>query len=248
MAATTLFLNGCGTVAVSRLLPNGERSIMSAENTRVRAQLAVRPVPLPFPITYGPVARCSYEGVETDLAGRSIFFERDISVRQVQERLLISYRQGKSDSTALISQSGELIDFNTVQLDGTQTNTETFPAYAATRSIALRRRPHVFTHAINELKLAFPHYTSDRVRVGSVVAIVTDENGRPWAEYVYRGMVDFDGSRSAVLDLTKWLDRSTRLTIGFNIVDLADGLPRLYVFDSNASHSLKVKLQRCANG
>ena len=245
---TTLLLAGCSSLAVVTKLPTGEWSVMEGKNNRLRAKLSVTPVPLPQQITYSPFDTCVYRGLAVDLDGQPMEFEREVALRQVEDRLLIAYVDRGATSTALIDRRGKLIDFNTVQLDGFRSNAETFPPYAAAKSVALRRQPHVFAHAINELKLAYPHFDTGQRHVDSVVAVVTDEDDRPWAHFVYRGLTTHNGVTAAVLDLTKpdRMDvRGPRLTIGFSVVDITRGIPLIYVFDSGSVARLRVELAHC---
>lgn len=246
---SVLILSGCGSLAVMHMLPTGEWSVMSYEYTRLRTQLNVSPVYLPKQIAYRPVESCVYRGQSVDQTGRLTSFERTVALRPVEDRLLITQVHDGITSTALITQDGRLLDFNTVQLDGYRTTSETFPAYAAAESRALRSRPHIFAHAINELKLAFPHYSTGSLRPGGVIASVTDEYDRHWAQFVYRGLTTYNGVSAAVLDLTKTDQGNTRgprLTIGFTIVDIALGIPLVYVMDSGSVARLRVELTHCA--
>lgn len=248
-ALFALVLSGCGSLATVRMLPTGEWSVMNGENTRLRAQLEVSPVPLREQINYSPVKNCVFSGQSVDRTGRPTVFEREVTVRPVEDRLLITQFDNGITSTALIAQDGTLLDFNTVQLDGYRTTSETFPAYAAAESRALRQRPHIFAHVINELKLAYPQYAAGGLQPDRVVATVTDEGNRPWAQYVYRGLTEINGVTAAVLDLTKVAEddpRRSRITIGFNLVDLGRGLPILYVMDSGSAVRLRVERIHCA--
>jgi len=247
VVVATIVLAGCASFAPVRMLPTGEWSIMDADNTRRRARLIITPVALPHQIAYSPTERCFYRVVSIGYAGRTASFEREVAVRTVHDRYLITHRQSGIASTALIGKDGRLFDFNTVQFDGSRTNSETFPAYASAQSRALREQPHVFAHFINELKIAYPHYATERRQVGSVVATVTDENGRPWAQYVYRGLTNNNGVTAAVLDLTKVRegDAGGGFVIGFNVVDLSRALPVLYVVDTGSATKLVVERTQC---
>lgn len=227
ITVAAMALAGCQTLPT---LPGGGFSGMTDDNTRLRSQLVIAPVPLPGPPVYGPVQGCSYRVSGIDADGRRFEVEQNTSIRRVRDRLLITVVAGRNTSTALIGPTGELFDFNMPRSDGARTTRENFGQVQQGKPAA---------PVINRFTLAFPHYIRPRLEVGQFVAFVIHESGWPWANYVYRGTTNYNGVEAIVLDLEGLAEDGSRLTIGFSIIDRQRAIPFIYAVDGGLGYRVE---------
>jgi len=227
-------LAGCATMTG---MAGGSYSLLSAENERMRGSLAVAATPLARRPDYAPVERCAYSQRLTPYKQASSQHRFDLTVRAVRaDRLLVTMTEAGRPSTALIAPDGALHDFNLVQADGSRWTTQNF-ASEAQRRITDAGGGDI--GVINHFSAAFPHYGIDSWQPGDAVATVLSHDGKPWGQYIYRGLANANGVEGAVLDLMAW-SGGRQVLVAFNIVDLRNMTPIVYVFDGGT----QVRLER----
>jgi hypothetical protein len=195
--------------------------------------LPVAKVPAPRP-SYSAVQGCTYRSVTTDAEGKYRDSLLDVTLRPVRDRFLVRVADSQATSTALIGDDGRMFDFNLAGFDQ-PANAETFGALATRRAAALRPVHGADSHVINQLALFFPHYPVATMRPGDGVSVISDEGGRPWARYVYRGTATFEGREVLVLDLRRRSEAKPKLgerTIGFSLIDRKQALPLFLILES----------------
>ena len=82
--------------------------------------------------------------------------------------------------------------------------------------------------------------------VGDWVAILPGEDLNPWAAWRFVGLTTYQGTQAAVLDLRRTMPAHVErgpILIGYNVVDLRNGLPLLVVLDAG-SH-IRTELEGC---
>ena len=199
-------------------------------------RLVIAPVPAARP-SYGVVAGCSYRSLGA-APGRGT--QGEISVIRAKDRLLVRIAGDRTLSTALIGSDGTLFDFNLAGFAAPATP-DTYGALARQSAAALRPRYGAEAHVVNDLALILPHYAGGPMKPGDAVSVITDENGQPWARYVYRGVSRYEGREVFVLDLLRRSGaKPAERTIGFNLVDRARAIPALLVVES----ARKIHLQQ----
>lgn len=229
-ALAALLLSACQT---GPAFEGGRPSAVSKPNHAFLRSLQLSASPAPRP-AYREIDGCSYRAVTTDAQGKYGSRTFELAVRRARDRLLVSMANGALTSTALIGPDGKLYDFNLAGA-GQPLNADTFPAYAKRRAAALKPVHGADSHVVNELALYFPDYSGVRLVPGETAATIADENGRPWARYVYRGTALLAGRSVFVLDLLRRSDAKPQQgerTIGFSLIDRERMLPALTIVES----------------
>jgi hypothetical protein len=229
-ALAALLLSACQT---GPAFQGGPPSAVSKPNQAFLRSLQLSPVPAERP-SYRGIDGCTYRAVTTDSQGKYASRTFELAMRRARDRLLVSMANGGLTSTALIGADGKLYDYNLAG-SGQPLNADTFPAYAKRRAAALKPVHGADSHVINDLALYFPDYSGVRLVPGATAATIPDENGRPWARYVYRGTALHAGRPVFVLDLLRRSDAKPQQgerTIGFSLVDRERMLPLLIVVES----------------
>jgi hypothetical protein len=227
-------LAGCQTTS-----PGGAPSALGKANRTFFKRLSVAPVAIARP-SYTVVTGCSYRSAAGD-AGHRASPMLDVSIIRAKDRLLVRIVGGGTLSTALIGRDGALFDFNLSGFESPATP-DTFPALARRRAAALRRVQGADSQVVNDLALILPPYSAASIRPGDTVSSIVDENGRPWARYVYRGLARYEGREVLVLDLLRRSEirpQAGERTIGFNLVDRARMLPALLVVEGAGKRHLQ---------
>ena len=230
--SAALLLGGCAQLStISAGMPSG----MNAESNRIRSELSVSLYPLSAQPAYKAIRECSYRQVFTKIGGPPEINLFQLSVRNVRDRLLFTMRSEQQKSTALMGYDGYLFDFNLIDTaTGSRVTTENFAPQARSQVDEVRTMHGPSAHAVNDFTAAFPHYINGSPQVGGVIAQIFDENGRVWANYMYRGKIKFRGKNAFLIDLMRNFEtRNGQLTmVGFNIVDDSTMLPLLFVLDA----------------
>jgi hypothetical protein len=226
-------LSGCQTAGGQAAKAPGRSSSLLE-----RRNLTVSPVPLPRTPFYGPVDQCSYSQMEAVPGSPASVSTISITVRPVRDKFMIAISQGGRMSSILITRDGTLRDFNVLDRSGTRLTTETY-SEEANRRLAATGKPGVM---INQITAAFPHYLLPVWKPGSVVAAVQSQDGKDWAQMVYRGLATYKGSTAAVLDMVPAgaPTPENATLIGYNLIDVSTMMPLLYVFET----SNRVRLER----
>jgi hypothetical protein len=241
VALAALLLSACQT---GPAFEGGRPSAVSKPNQAFLRGLQLSALPAPRP-AYREIGGCAYRAVTTDAQGKYGSRTFDLAIHRARDRLLVGMANGGLNSTALIGPNGELYDFNLAGA-GQPLNADTFPAYAKRRAAALKPVHGADSHVINELALYFPHYSGVRLVPGETAATIPDENGRPWARYVYRGTALHAGRPVLVLDLLRRSDAKPQQgerTIGFSLVDRERMLPLLTIVE--AIQKIHLQQVRC---
>lgn len=240
-ALAALLLSACQT---GPAFEGGRPSAVSKPNHAFLRSLQISALPAPRP-AYRAIDGCSYRAVTTDAQGKYGSRTFELAMRPARDRLLVSMANGGLTSTALIGPDGKLYDFNLAGA-GQPLNADTFPAYAKRRAAALKPVHGADSHVVNELALYFPHYSGVRLVPGETAATVPDENGRPWARYVYRGTTLLAGRPVFVLDLLRASEAKPQQgerTIGFSLIDRERMLPALTIVE--AIQKIHLQQVRC---
>jgi hypothetical protein len=227
-------LGACQTTS-----PGAAPSALGRADRALFKRLAVTPAAIARP-SYTVVAGCSYRSAAGD-ADRYGNAPVDVSVIRARDRLLVRIAGGRTLSTALIGSDGSLFDFNLSGF-GSPATPDTFAALARQRAAVLRPTRGADSHVVNDFALILPHYSALSIRPGDTVSSIADENGRPWARYVYRGLARYEGREVLVLDLLRRSEASPQAgerMIGFNLVDRARMLPALLVVEGARKHRLQ---------
>jgi hypothetical protein len=234
-----LLLSACQT---GPAFDGGRPSAISKPNHAFLRSLQISALAAPRP-AYRAVEGCTYRAVTTDAQGKYASRTFELAMRRARDRLLVSMANGGLTSTALIGADGKLYDYN---LADSGQNADTFPAYAKRRAAALKPVHGADSHVVNELALYFPYYSGDRLVPGDTAATIPDENGQPWARYVYRGTALHAGRPVFVLDLLRRSDAKPQQgerTIGFSLIDRERMLPALTVVE--ATQKIYLQQARC---
>lgn len=241
LALAALLLSACQT---GPAFEGGRPSAVSKSNHAFLRSLQISGLPAPRP-DYRQIDGCTYRAVTTDAQGKYGSRTFELAMRRARDRLLVSMANGGSTSTALIGPDGKLHDFNLAG-PGQPLNADTFPAYAKRRAAALKPVHGGDSHVVNELALYFPHYSGARLIPGETAAAVPDENGRPWARYVYRGTALLAGRPVFVLDLLRASESKPQQgerTIGFSLIDRERMLSALTIVE--AIQKIHLQQVRC---
>lgn len=249
LAGLTLLaiLNACAPVT---RMKDGSYSQLQPENTALRESLAVRPPATALTITYRVVRECIYRDSSVLLVGRNADTDAILKMRAIRDRIQILYtRAGQATDTALIYSNGRLSDFNigdTVTGRRGTPEAEPFEKALAVQRVkaANPRAPGV--HVLNDFSLLTPAYITTAFRVGAEVARVEDESGTLWARYIFAGVSTYKGVNAAVLDLRRDVPDGREygpVLVGFNIIDLNNGLPLLYVLNSGSN--IRIEQKEC---
>lgn len=222
-----LALAGCQSVPGKGKSPN---TTLGMASYGARNLLVVSPVPFTGAAQYRPVPRCTYRQDRVVANGPSAETRMSLSSRSVRDRLLLTMTEGAQTSTILISPDGTLHDFNVIAEGGRRVTTENI-GQEAQRQLATMGQPYAV--AFNQITAVFPHYDRTAWSVGAPVATVRTQDGKDWAQYVYRGVTPYAGTQAAVLDLMSITSEGGQPTlIGYNLVDMTTMMPLLYVFET----------------
>jgi hypothetical protein len=236
-----MILTGCGGLAP---LSDGQISAMDASNNRLREQFVLQRQPLPRQLSYRPIRDCRYVEKTTRINGSVTRVVEDATVKSVRDRLLITFNDGKHVSTALISYTGRIYDFNIFnQSDRTRVNTDDYSAYARREAEDARGAYGPTSHAINGLVTLIPEYLDGRRTPNEVVAYIFDETGSVWARFIYRGMTWYKGSNAFLIDMVRTMQSVSPgedVLVGFNVVETRTLMPLLQVMDAGT----KVHVER----
>lgn len=226
-------------------LDDGRRTTMSAANIGMRNALIVSNEPFGGPLLYRPVESCSYLRTTNPPIGSAESENLQISVRPVQDRMLVTAKGDRGDSTALIGIDGELFDFNLfVNRTGSRSTSDTYASDATVALSQIEGKPGA--HAVNELQVFVPHYRANSVRYGEVIAEVADESGEVWGRYVYGGVSSFANGKVLLFDLVRTANSGTSYSEtvrGFSLVDPETMLPVIATLDSG--YSLRMQRIEC---
>jgi len=207
----SLTLSGCA--AVKDRFP-----ILSLLDSPPRPpSLEVRAVAVPSLPRYRAISHCQYNGRLSDGTGRQSS-SQTLVIRPVRDRLLVTSTIGSEQSTALISPTGQRLDFNTAEASGGRLTPETFDRTASGGGPAM-----------NNIDLYIPSYKNGAASPGDIVSWLHDSAGVVRAAFVYRGLVTYNNREAILLDLViSSGEGDIGRSVGFSIVDQARALPLLF--------------------
>jgi hypothetical protein len=186
--------------------------------------LALRAEDIPTMPQYRAVRLCRYNARMSD----GIHVQADaqtLTVRQVRDRFLVTSSIGAEQSTALISRTGHIYDFNAADASGTRLTPE-----------GVNEAKSEGNPEINNIGLYIPSYMSGPVRPGQIVAHINDSSGNPQVAFVYRGLVSYQSREAVLLDIVRSNNGADMgRTLGFSIVDRSRALPVLFAVAGNPS-------------
>lgn len=228
-------LSGC----VSYPIVGGNPSTLTGEALALRTT-AINAAPLRRKPSYQPVKACRYQ--------QEIYFGgslRDSSVakaetKAVRNRLLITWKEANGEpSTAIIGHDGALFDFNFYSpIDGDRWTSENFKKKSAEQRAEYGAR----SRTINGVERLYPKWSAAQgVQPGATLAVVHDDAGGVWGEYVYRGTATIKGNSGVLADLVRRssIDGGT-YTYGFSVFDEATFAPLVAVLSTGATGTNQV--------
>lgn len=242
-----VMLSACQAKAI--LLPDGQISLMSKENSHVRARLTIASTaPLGNPLPYHPVATCLFLEERAKYSEAITDNKIELTITNpIKDWLQVIIRRNNRRSTYTMSNLGELSDINAIDPASSKRVTrENYKAISQQKMKALRGSSNAPLYIVNEFSLVIPQYSKISLGTGNPAAWIYSEDGIPRAGYEYRGTTVFNGVHAAVFDLLPFtpMDPSHGPpVIGFSVVDLITMLPLLVIFDSYGS---KYSFQRLA--
>lgn len=243
-AALALAFAGCKGEAPQQN-PPPPRSTLSTEAQELRTRLPVETVPLKGSLWYRPVARCQFaEYISLGNKG-SATNTTAITVKPLDNRLLLTKTTGKDVSTILTDQLGKLYDYNLIDSVTRQRSTpESFAKDARRWQAQARSTEAAVAPAAHMVKGVtwLPEFTARSATPGDTIAVLVGENNLVWARYVYRGAVSFKKSPGAVVDIVQTSDaqsKSGTVLIGFSIINLRTMLPLVHVFNAGQNYRLE---------
>ena len=230
-------------------LPDGRSSGMSADNTAARVALGGSTRPGSASFSYRPVRTCSF----TETKSSSLTPERTAQIswteRPVADRLqVVLVRDSDPPATYLLSRTGHIYGFNGPSaLDPTRRINNDNETSNSQETIQKTTREagvfHGAIHTINDFTLYMPEFRPGQIGVGQTAAIITTEDdGKLWASYVFMGVLDYNGTPAALLDLTRkmpGLESRGGILVGYSVVELRTGLPLLTAFDAGSHNKLQ---------
>jgi hypothetical protein len=251
--AFSLVLSGC-TAVVTRL-PDGYFSTMGSFANIDRSQVS-SPQPESLRIRHKPTsAPVHYKMTARKVGGAFLSTDYDLDVKQVEDSFLLTLSQQNMQnivSTVLISIDGRLLDYNwhSFIADSTEknrtpenyaTNAEKAKSHIPTFADGLNGLIAINPHTINEVSVIFPTYLKTEQITNDTVAYVVSDDGKIWASYSYRGVVEIQGQKGALFDLLRVRGdlASEPVIVGFNIIDIDDGLPILCDFSSGSEFQFR---------
>lgn len=230
-------VTACLSLAACQTLPQvagAGFSRMNSEDTQLRQSLVVTPQPLPRGAIYAPF-RCSYQVYNRRVNEEPVESQLRVTTTRVRERLLITINEGPNTSTALISATGQIFDFNVRNfLGGGRYDSGTY------QQAMQGRAGHV-----NELSVVFPYYSSAQPVPGQAASNLENQDRLALAKYFYRGTATYSGTNVGVFDLMlPSPDGGPAVILGFALMDTSTMAPVLVVIDG--TWSLRFERTACS--
>lgn len=237
-----ILLSGC---AATTTLLDGQPSAMTAADNSMRVQLNITQERATLP-AYRPVRKCLFKESQISLDGKETEISSQLSVRNVKERLLFVFKSNMDTSTAIVSKTGKIYDFNVInQINKRRENVENYTnnVNQTVAKLNSKNDPNVSNaHVINDFSLKFPDHKITELSHGDIVSFIFDEDENIWGKYRFRGTSIFAGKKTAVLDLLHIFQSAPQIgevVVGFGVFDLQTSLPLLVVLDAGFHYKLE---------
>jgi hypothetical protein len=242
IASLCLALSSCLAPPKREYLPDGQLSGLTSAGMAQRSGLNPSPVPITLPV-YHPI-NCEFEERTSSAGGAVARSPTTIAILPiVPDKLFVHKIGGSGEGTMLMDRSGKELDLNMLTVDGSSDLTpEMADAIAKQKMSAIGRRknPHMLVQF-----LELPHFTATAARPGDRVADVTVERGALWGVYVYRGTVQFKGTRGELFDIVH-VQLGAWAVRGFVVLDPGHAVPLLTDFNFGDGKARELELKSCA--
>lgn len=213
----------------------------------LRDIIPVKAKPLPFPLRYKGGNNCTFELFWKRTGVAELKGAMTINTAPVRDRIAIAINALETQSSLLISPSGTMTNFNSVDPFTRQRVTAaTLSAFAQKARQQLRK---MYPDAKNEDLLVgypmLPRLIDNDGSVGAKVAALDTVSGE-WAAYYYQGMVHYNGYEGALLDLVRVIDVNgspTSVRIGFLVAEYRTMMPLFFVFEN--FDQMRAHVERC---
>jgi hypothetical protein len=228
---TITLIFGCQSL---KKLPDGQYSVMDSESNAIRANLEISRQPIYEQLTYSSQEKCTFKEWRTQYRQADNEKELSLSVTKFENSALVRIERPNFDtSTALISHTGKLLDFNLVNpIDGKRITPEDYTDFIQQEKLnigvttTLKR-----THFLNPFSLFMPEFIADnQVKTNQVVAVLKTDDGSLWGDFIYRGKSTFRNKDVLVLDLRRTINKgpdNEPLLFGFSLLDEKTRIPLL---------------------
>ena len=233
------WLSGCGDMAQLSSgqsaslfqMHNGQLTTLADDDRRVRGSLDVITTRTMPHIVYRGGIYCQYHNKSASLGLPPADGVATIRTASVDDEIfLFGVGADKRSGSELITKDGHIINFNIEEKGGERVNSENFTDVARRRLAELKATTNdSYTRrtgkTINSWSITIPEFRAGRNNVGETVAEVAASDGRVWAGFIYRGIIEYNGQEAVVLDLVTEIYDRANVLIGFNVVDIKSGLP-----------------------
>jgi len=235
-AIAACLLSACASITT---LNNGTSSIMPTAQDSLRNSLIIDVPAHPITLVYKPIRKCTYKEENTPDNTAPSKNTLDISITKQRDKYFVSlYRNDAVFVTGLIGPTGKLFNYtNRVDDLGVVNPTN---VDQANRVLIDRHRqtmnPLTQTNAksLNLFSLLLPEWARPFRVPGEAVGHVLDEERSVWGTYIFRGITNYNGAESAVVDLQRTVPSlgNETVTVGFSIIDVKTALPLLQTISS----------------
>ena len=213
----------------------------------LRKIIPLKSVSLPAPLRYASGNNCTFDMFWKRPGAAELNGEMKINTAPVRDRIAISITGFETQSSLLISPTGTITNFNTMDPFSRQRVTaKSLPAFAEKTKALMRK---LYPDATNEDMLLgypmLPRLVDNDGSVGAKVAVLDSLNGE-WAAYYYQGMTTYEGYSGALLDLVRVMNingKPTNVRVGFLVAETHTMMPLVFVFENY--DQMHGKVTRC---
>jgi hypothetical protein len=213
----------------------------------LRRIIPVKADPLPDRLRYMAGNNCTFELFWSRTGASELNGLMTINTAPVRDRVAISIKAIDAQTSLLITSSGSITNFNSVDPFTRQRITSSNLSATAERARQQMRQadPNVKNPDILVGLPMLPRLVDNSGSVGSKVAVVDSASGE-WAAYYYQGMVQYNGWNGALLDLIRFEDvkgKWTPIRIGFLVAEYRTMMPLVFVFEN--VDQMRAKVSKC---
>jgi len=213
----------------------------------IRRTLPVTAAPLPAPLRYAGGNNCTFELVWSRMGASELNGSMTINTAPVRDRVAISIKAIDAQTSLLITPSGKVTNFNSVDPFTRQRVTFSNLSEMAERTREKLRRmdPQGKNPDVLVGLPLLPRLVDNDGSVGSKVAVVDSTSGE-WAAYYYQGMIQYKNWNGAVLDLIRVMDvkgKPTSVRLGFLVAEYRTMMPLFFVFEN--VDQMRARVSKC---
>ncbi|MDB5694395.1 MAG: hypothetical protein JWO81_3458 [Alphaproteobacteria bacterium] len=213
----------------------------------IRRTLPVSSAPLPAPLHYAAGNNCTFELVWSRPGASELNGPMTINTAPVRDRVAISIKAIDAQTSLLITPSGKVTNFNSVDPFTRERITSSNLSALAERTRERLRQmdPEAKNPDVLIGLPMLPRLVDNDGHVGSKVAVVDSASGE-WATYYYQGMIQYKSWNGAVLDLIRVMDvkgKPTSVRLGFLVAEYRTMMPLFFVFEN--VDQMRVRVTQC---